>query len=322
MNMGKGFSSGPLGRVVLGLLLVLVACVGGAVAVLYPITHPRRDMTTLDPADLLLPTEEVTFKASDGVLLSGWFIRGRPDLPVILLCHDLGGSRLSLLNYAVTLNRSGYPLFLFDFRGHARSGGKGSTLGIDERLDILGAIDYLKSRPNANYARFGVWGVGMGGYAAVLAAAENREIQALVLDDLYGEVRTRLEGLLRDRLPPLLHFMVASLRPLYGPYFGSSLTRFSAARALPGLGDRDVLFIVRAASTERQQEGMALYAALPEGVAGEKNLLQLTASVREGVYADERKAYDEAIVKFFSSHLRRDKPATPARPKTLEVIER
>ena len=322
MNKDKTFWSGALGRLILGLLLALVVTVGGAVYCLHSVTHPRRDTTVLDPADLLLQTEEVTFTASDGVLLSGWYVRGRFDLPVILLYHDLGGSRLSLLNHAVPLNRSGYPLFLFDFRGHARSGGGGSTLGIDERLDVLAAIDYLKTRSKGKVARFGVWGVGQGGYAAVMAAAENREIEALVLDDLYGEVGTRLEDLLRDRVPPPLRALVAFLRPLFGPYFGFRPAKFSVARALPGLADREILFIIRKASTGRYKEGMALYTALPENAAGEKNLLEIKSSTNEGLYADEKKGYVEAILKFFTSHLKNEKPSAPGQPKALEVLER
>jgi pimeloyl-ACP methyl ester carboxylesterase len=316
------FWSGPLGRLILGLLLVLAATVGGAIYLLHSVTHPARDTAMLDPADLLLQAEEVTFRASDGLLLSGWFIRGRSDLPVIILCHDLGGSRSSLLNHAVSLNRAGFPMFLFDFRGHARSGGRGASLGVAERLDVLGAIDYLKARRNAKTVRFGVWGVGMGGYAAVLAAIENRQIDTLALDDLYGEVGIRFEELLRDRVPPPLHFLVAALRPFYGLYFGLLLDRFSVARSLPGLADRDFLFIVRADPPDRYLEGKALYAALPESVAGDRNLLALRTSASNGLYADEKREYDEAIVRFFSSHLRSDRPTASGRPGSLEVIER
>src|SRR5262245_23476375 len=102
---------GPI-KFLLGLLVFAALLGGGAYFLLYDVTHPPRDKTQLDPADLLLRAEEVTFHATDGVMLSGWFVKGAPGAPVILLCHDLGGSRSALLGSAVSLNRAGYPLLV------------------------------------------------------------------------------------------------------------------------------------------------------------------------------------------------------------------
>src|SRR2546422_3544828 len=161
--------SGPV-KTLLGLLVVIALLVGGAYTLLYGVTHPPREKTQLDPADLLLRAEDVTFHASDGVLLSGWLVKGAPRAPVILLCHDLGGSRSTLLGSAVSLNRAGYALLVFDFRGHGLSTGTGGYLGVDEKRDILGATEFLKTRNDVDGSRVGLWGVGMGGEAGALAA--------------------------------------------------------------------------------------------------------------------------------------------------------
>src|SRR3989442_10007386 len=126
-NGASFLSSGPF-RFLVFVLCAVLLCAAGAAFLLYSVTHPARDRERIDPADLLLRAEDVTFRASDGVLLSGWLVKGAPRAPVIILCHDLGGSRSTLLGSAVSLNRAGYPLLVFDFRGHGGSGGGGGGL--------------------------------------------------------------------------------------------------------------------------------------------------------------------------------------------------
>src|SRR5436309_2931060 len=209
--------SGPL-KTLLGLLVVIALLVGGAYALLYGVTHPPRERTQLDPADLLLRAEDVTFHASDDVLLSGWLVKGAPRAPVIVLCHDLGGSRSALLNSAVSLNRAGYALLVFDFRGHGLSTGSGGFLGVDEKRDILGAIEFLKSRSDVDGSRIGLWGIGMGAYAGTLAALDSPEIVALALDSLYPDVSSQMERLLRARIPPALTSLMPALHSADRPY--------------------------------------------------------------------------------------------------------
>src|SRR5438046_256353 len=96
-NGGSTWSSGPR-LVILILLVALAVPTACALALIYSIAHPPRDKQAVDPADFLLTTEDVSFQSTDGVPLSGWFIRGKPGGTVILLCHDLGSSRASLMN--------------------------------------------------------------------------------------------------------------------------------------------------------------------------------------------------------------------------------
>ena len=323
--MAKGDTSfwarGP-GLLLIGLLAVVLGAVGGAGALLYSVTHPHRDRNTLDPSDLQVRIEEVTFQASDGVPLSGWFVAGRPRGSVILLCHDLGAARSAMLNTAVALSRTGYPLFLFDFRGHGLSGGKGSSLGIDERLDVLGAVAYLKTRRDIDSSRFGAWGIGMGAYAAVLASLEDRTIVALALDSLYPDIGSQLDRLVRARIPPALHSLLPAVRLAYEPYLSFKPKRFALTASLNDLAARNLLFIAGADIPERVQEEKALYASLPDSPAGDKNFLELSASGISGLYAGDKKKYDQALIAFFQTYL-----GAAARPagkpsKPIQVIEK
>src|SRR3989449_1901670 len=242
-NGGSFLSSGP-GRFLLFLLVAVVLICGGAYFLLYSVTHPARDRTRVDPADLLLRTEEVTFHASDGVVLSGWLVKGAPRTPIILLCHDLGGSRSALLGSAVSLNRAGYPLLVFDFRGHGLSMGSGGYLGVDEKKDILGAIEFLATRKDLNADRIGLWGIGMGAYAGTLAALESPQIRALALDSLYPDVSAQLDRLMRERIPPAAHFIMPAIHLFYKPYLAlRPAGSMSLQSSLGSLAGRDILLI-------------------------------------------------------------------------------
>jgi uncharacterized protein len=319
-NDGSFWKRGPVVA-----LLVLLACTGvvagGAFAFLHLLTHPPRDRAVLDPADLLLHAEDVEMQAADGVPLSGWLVQGAPGRPAIILCHDLGQSRSSLLNTAAALSRKGYPLLLLDFRGHGQSGGTGSTLGIDERLDVLAAVALLQDHKEIDGTRIGLWGVGMGAYAGALAAREEPTLRALALDALHPDVPAELDRLARQRIPPAADAVIGLLRPFYNAYFGFRLPRFSIARAAGELSGRDLLLIAGSDDPALFQQEKALYASLPENPEGDKNFLELRASVRSGLYAEDKRRYDEAIVGFFSTYLGA-KPHRAAPAGKIEVLER
>ncbi|MBI1950351.1 MAG: alpha/beta fold hydrolase [Acidobacteria bacterium] len=319
---GASFLSSAPGQILVFLLVVGILWTGGALYLVYTVSHPVREKNQLEPADLLLRAEDVAFRTSDGVVLSGWLVKGAPRAPVIILCHDLGGSRSTLLSSAVSLNRAGYPLLVFDFRGHGASTGSGATLGMKETSDILAAIEFLKTRTDIDSSRVGLWGIGMGAYAGARAALDDSSIVALALDSLYPDVATQLDRLGRTGVPPALRFLMPALAMVYKPLFSLRASGASLAGSLVPLADRNVLLIAAADPPDRFREQKALYEAIPEGPQGGKNFLELKASVVTGLYAEDKKAYDGAIVRFFSTHLPRSGGAKPPAGNPIQVLER
>lgn len=156
------------------------------------VTPSRRDPLPEPPDPRPQPA---TFPSRDGTPLHGLWLLGRPNYPVIILCHGYFKSLAEPWEVGRWLHGAGYNAFLFDFRGCGRSGGRFTTLGYKETWDLLAAVDHVRRRfPRAP---IGVLGISMGAAAAIMAAARSPEIAALVADSPYGH----LEGLIRYKLP-------------------------------------------------------------------------------------------------------------------------
>ncbi len=304
------------------LMFIILVPVAGALALIHSVAQPAAERRLLDPADVLMDVDEIDFMAADGVRLSGWYLAGRKGMPPIILCHDLGGSRGVVLSTAVVLNGAGYPILMFDFRRHGASAGSRSTFGLNERLDLLAAADYLATRDDIEPGRLGAWGVGMGAYAVALGAVENDAFVAIALDGLYPDIPAELDRLMRRKLPALLHPLVPASHLLYNLYFVTRLGKYSVANHLGALARRNVLLIAGTDAPDRGAEERALYEALPEGPEGDKNLLELKSTGEGGLYAADRRDYDARILEFFNTYLSGG-PGRGTRPRgAIEVLDR
>lgn len=145
--------------------------------------RPGRGETIPNAQDVHdLPVQDVTFYNWRGVLLSGWLSLQTPQAPIIILNHGTPGNRISMVRRAAFLYKHGYNTLLFDFQSYGRSQGSLSTLGMVESEDILAAIVYIHSLPDAAHSKIGVLGLSMGATAAVLAASRTNDIAALVAE--------------------------------------------------------------------------------------------------------------------------------------------
>ncbi|MBI1886251.1 MAG: alpha/beta hydrolase [Chloroflexi bacterium] len=186
----------------LGLLALMAVALplAGLAALLYAgwrWVSPRRG-----PAPRLRETdlEDVWFESLDGVRLHGLWLEGRPDHPTIVMCHGYFKSCAEPLEAGLALHRRGYNVFVIDFRACGRSGGRFTTVGAKETLDVLAAVRLAKRR----WGRLpiGVLGISMGGAAAIMAAARSTDIAALVADSAYADI----EGVIRHKIPDFVPF--------------------------------------------------------------------------------------------------------------------
>ena len=294
------------GAIVLVVSLGVVAALGLAGAQVYRVTHPARQLAmAMNLGAALAKAEDVTFSSTDGIRLKGWLFRGTPKMSPVVVCHDLGESKDAVMNIAIALNKAGLTVLAFDFRGHGASGGDGSTLGVHEVRDVLGAVDFVANLPGeaCDARRIGVFGAGMGAHAAVLAAAERPALRVLVLDGLWpdaGFTLVRHEFADWEWGEKHLGAVPASLFPWIA---GASIDEGRALDVLPSLAGRDLLLVAPAGDRRLDDAMRAMYATLPEQRDSERNLLTLPATRASGLGADDLARYHERVVEFFLSRL-------------------
>ncbi len=137
------------------------------------------------PISYGLKFQTVVVTSSDGVLIRGWYIPAAgTSHGTIVYCHGQNRTRIEMLPQAVFAHGLGYDGLLFDFRNQGQSGRAIMTVGYNERLDALGAVDYARRALHAPHPYI-VWGVSMGAAAALLAASESKDIDAVISDSSF-----------------------------------------------------------------------------------------------------------------------------------------
>lgn len=292
------------GGVMVVALLACGAAVGAVSVQVHRVTHPdRAEAQPLDVTRDLVPIEEVSFASSDGVPLHGWLVEGRPDRAPVVLCHDLGQSKGAMLDLAVHLHGAGFTVLTFDFRGHGASGGRGSSLGIEEKRDVIGAVDYLASRAGGAQREVGAYGAGMGAHALALAAVDRPSLHALVLDRLYPDVSWELKRLVF----PGWGFAQRRLGALPSAVFAathlSSRGEPAASEAVPRLVGRHLLLVAPAGDAALAVELERIYAGIPEQKDADGNLVTLPGSVRGELYGEDLSRSHRKVREFLEDRL-------------------
>ena len=260
-----------------------------------------RDPVTSTPAQFSLPCEPVRFQATDGMWLEGWKVPADPVRPWIILCHGVGSNRSNLLDIAAGLHEAGFNLFLFDFRGHGGSRGLVTSFGWFEQRDLEGALAFLGQQPDIPARSYGVYGISMGGSVALMVAARDERIGAVVADSPYTSLDQTLDrhlGLLYPWAPrvPFLWFILATYRIRFGVWPSQLSPLRSAARLAPR-----PLFLIQGGSDIRMlpEETRRIHEA-----AGEpKALWVVDGADHLGSFSLQPDAYRSRLTMFFESRL-------------------
>lgn len=141
-----------------------------------------------------LVAEGVRFTATDGVRLVGTYFDVPSARATVILVHGFKTYRSEMFEHARFLHDAGYAVLAYDGRGCGASGGV-FGVGATEDRDIIGAVSYLKGRGGAAAQNVAVLGISLGAGAALLAAAEDQRIGAVIADSAWAD-----EGVQMDRM--------------------------------------------------------------------------------------------------------------------------
>jgi len=143
--------------------------------------YPHRHAPEHDPSFVGLEFETVGVGTVGGVELPAWWIpaRGGAPGPAVLLVHGWESARDRTLPNAEILNAIGLHVLTLDVRGHGTNPAEELPLTAGEfGADALAGVHWLLARQDVTGV--GILGHSMGGIGALLAAAAEPRVAAVI----------------------------------------------------------------------------------------------------------------------------------------------
>ena len=255
---------------------------------------------TFSPWELGVDYEAVEFQARDGVMIRGWWLPRPASKQVVIGCTGHRGAKHELLGIGSGLWRAGNNVLLFDFRGRGASDLAACSLAYHEMEDLQAAVDYVCGR--LPEGRIGVIGYSMGAAVALLVAAREPRLRAVVADSPFATMRDVIgHAFERRRIParPMLGLTGWVNRWRYGYCFDA----VEPVEVVGAIAPRPILLIHGTDdSIIPVDHSRAIFAA-----AGEPKELWILPGVKHcGGYFADRPYYVARVVQFFARYLGTD----------------
>lgn len=152
--------------------------------------------------------EDIEFIGEGGVTLRGWFYHAAGDAeksPVVVMAHGMSGVKeLHLDDYAEVFSAGGLNVIVYDHRNFGASDGmpRQEVDPIHQYRDYQNAITYALTRDDVDPDRVGVWGTSYSGGHALMVAAIDKRVKAVVSQVPFISGPATQAGLIRpDHMP-------------------------------------------------------------------------------------------------------------------------
>jgi pimeloyl-ACP methyl ester carboxylesterase len=148
-----------------------------------------------------IPTERVDFRCRR-IRCAAWLTlpAGRGPHPTVVLTHGLGATHdMMLPQYEQHFAAAGIATLAFDYRNTGASDGQPRQhISTREQChDVAAAIEHLKSRPEVDGGRIGLWGTSLGGMNVIRVAAARDDVAVALVQCpiVHGQGAARRLGL-------------------------------------------------------------------------------------------------------------------------------
>jgi len=229
------------------------------------------------PDCINLRYEDVSFTTSDGVELHGWLVPSAGKKPTVLFCHGNAGNISHRIEVLELFHEIGLQVFIFDYRGYGKSGGRPSESGTYR--DAQAAYQYLISKGLGDSRTIIAYGESLGGAVAV-DLARKVPLGALIVEGTF----TSAPDMAKTVFPflPVRLFMKTQYDSL------SKIGAISVPTLVIHSKDDEIIPF---------RQGLRLY----EKAGGPKSFLEMRGGHNYAVLlAKER--FKEAIRKFLTQH--------------------
>jgi alpha-beta hydrolase superfamily lysophospholipase len=227
------------------ILLSTIAIVGISAFTAWKVIHPPKEDIMPFTLNIVPDYRDAKFSSKDGkAVINGWFFEKKDSDKTVILSHDYGKNRLQFGEQTIDLVKGflnkGYNVLAFDFRNSGKSGGSVTSICMLEKEDLLGAIKYAKNSCGSKHIV--LMGFSMGASTSLLAAAESGDVDAVIADSPFSDIKSYLDNKLMGWKLPELPFNKTI--PFFIELFtGTEIENLDIESATKEIAPKPILFI-------------------------------------------------------------------------------
>jgi alpha-beta hydrolase superfamily lysophospholipase len=249
------------------------------------------------PKQFPTASQDVTFPASDGVRLQGWFLPQANSTSAVVVLHGVSANRYQVLDRARWLSALGYNVLLYDSRGCGESAPAAHSFGWHETRDLLGAVSWLQAR---GMTHIGCVGFSQGAATILLASGQlPASVRAVVAEGPYVTLQATIDDHFRSMTGHPSCFFGALIVPFAEWKLGMNIADVSPLREIPKL--KVPLYLIGGgADTLAPAAGVR---QLYDAALCEKYLWVIDGAGHENYFSRVQDQYQQRVGDFLKSHL-------------------
>lgn len=116
-----------------------------------------------------VPKTTMRVQSPNGYLLHALYLRPLDTTRTVIICHGVTENKINSMKFARMFERLGFNSVVYDHRRHGDSGGKTTSFGFYEKMDLRAIIQEVRSRIGKR-ALLGIHGESMGAATMILTA--------------------------------------------------------------------------------------------------------------------------------------------------------
>jgi pimeloyl-ACP methyl ester carboxylesterase len=317
----RSISRKPLVRIWFAILpavaLLAAGVIGFSVWIVHNAANPPRAPYILTPerfkilSDRGVKATSETWTNKDGTKARGWLLRGTEGKPAVIFLHQYGADASWFLNLGVKLNEAtDYTILWPDLRGHGEKPlVKITSFGGCETQDTAAAIEYLRSLKTVQGNplvgnSIGIYGIELGGYAAILTAKNDPTVKALVLDSVPDSSEDLLYNVVKSRTAFDLGVLRSLSRTGANFYIGKCFESKETCSEARAINNRQIMLLTGADAPTYLNSTIGLSSCFPTTNKIERvNNLPVSGTNLVSTTSEQSEAYDRRVIDFFSKTL-------------------
>ena len=148
-----------------------------------------------------VPKTTMRIQSPNGYLLHAIYLRPLDTTRTVIICHGVTENKINSMKFARMFERLGFNSIVYDHRRHGESGGKTTSFGFYEKMDLRAIIQAVRERIGRR-ALLGIHGESMGAATMILTAGTYpEEADFYIADCPFSDFTAQVFHILKTTTP-------------------------------------------------------------------------------------------------------------------------